>query len=276
MKTGIVDVGGGLRDIYGAGVLDFYLDQGISFDYGIGVSAGSANLASFFAGQRGRNYRFYTEFALRKEYISFRNWLKDRNYVNLNYGYGTLSNSDGEYPLDYAALQACKSDFVIVATDARTGKPHYFDRTDLKQDDYGPIKASSCVPAANRAYVVGGVPYYDGGLSDPIPFEMARRNGCEKVVIILTRPKDYRRTIDKDKFAARLIRRRYPNAAAALIRRAETYNAELDRAVELERQGEVLILAPDSIEGMKMLSGDKEQMERLYRKGYADAAAFCG
>lgn len=56
MKTGIVDVGGGLRGIYAAGVLDYCMDQGIHFDLGIGVSAGSANLASYAAGQRGRNY----------------------------------------------------------------------------------------------------------------------------------------------------------------------------------------------------------------------------
>ena len=56
MKTGIVDVGGGLRGIYAVGVLDYCMDQGIAFDLGIGVSAGSANLASYAAGQRGRNY----------------------------------------------------------------------------------------------------------------------------------------------------------------------------------------------------------------------------
>ena len=44
---GVIDVGGGLRGIYGAGVFDFCLDNNINFDYGIGVSAGSANIASF-------------------------------------------------------------------------------------------------------------------------------------------------------------------------------------------------------------------------------------
>ena len=73
MKLGVVDVGGGLRGIYAAGVLDYCMDQGIRFDLGVGVSAGSANLASYAAGQRGRNYRFYTEYAFRKEYMSIRN-----------------------------------------------------------------------------------------------------------------------------------------------------------------------------------------------------------
>ena len=50
MKIGVVDVGGGLRGIYAAGVLDYCMDQGVHFDLGIGVSAGSANLASYAAG----------------------------------------------------------------------------------------------------------------------------------------------------------------------------------------------------------------------------------
>ena len=67
-KLGIVDVGGGFRGIYAAGVLDYCLDNDITFDLGIGVSAGSANLASFAAKQARRNYQFYTEYALRKQY----------------------------------------------------------------------------------------------------------------------------------------------------------------------------------------------------------------
>ena len=125
MKTGLVDVGGGMRDIYGAGVLDYCIDQGIRFDCCIGVSAGSANVTSFLAGQRGRNYRFYTEYAFRKEYMSFGNWLRNRSYVGLDYIYGTLSNSDGEYPLDYERMVSGKEDLWIVAANALTGKPHY-------------------------------------------------------------------------------------------------------------------------------------------------------
>ena len=45
-KIGVIDVGGGLRGIYAAGVFDWCLENGVKFDYGIGISAGSANLAS--------------------------------------------------------------------------------------------------------------------------------------------------------------------------------------------------------------------------------------
>ena len=57
MKTALIDVGGGLRGVYAAGVLDYCLDEKIAFDLCIGISAGSANVAAYLAGQRGRNYR---------------------------------------------------------------------------------------------------------------------------------------------------------------------------------------------------------------------------
>ena len=68
MRTAVVDVGGGLRGVYATGVLDRCLEEGVRFDAGVGVSAGSANIASYLAGQKGRNYQFYAEYSSRKEY----------------------------------------------------------------------------------------------------------------------------------------------------------------------------------------------------------------
>lgn len=74
MKTGIIDVGGGLRGIYGAGVLDRCMEEGVRFDCCIGVSAGSANMSSYVAGQHGRNKPFYQDYSFRKEYMSVGIW----------------------------------------------------------------------------------------------------------------------------------------------------------------------------------------------------------
>lgn len=71
-KIGVIDVGGGLRGIYAAGVFDWCLENGVKFDYGIGISAGSANLASNLSGQRGRNYLFYEEYSMRGQYAAQR------------------------------------------------------------------------------------------------------------------------------------------------------------------------------------------------------------
>jgi len=77
-KIGVVDVGGGFRGIYAAGVLDYCMHKGIWFDLGIGVSAGSANLASYCAKQPMRNHKFYTEYGLRKEYAGLGNYIRSR------------------------------------------------------------------------------------------------------------------------------------------------------------------------------------------------------
>ena len=129
--TGIVDVGGGLRGIYGAGIFDYCMEQGIHFDYCIGVSAGSANVCSYIAGQKGRNYQFYTDYSFRKEYMSMKNLLRQGSYINMDYIYGELSNTGGENPLDYEKLKESDVELRVVATNAVTVKPLYFDKTDM-------------------------------------------------------------------------------------------------------------------------------------------------
>lgn len=270
--TGIVDVGGGMRGAYGAGIFDWCLDHNVTFDYLIGVSAGSANIASFLAGQKGRNYRFYTEYSFRKQYMSKRNLARKGSYLDLEYIYGDgLSNAGAEYPLDWEAVIHSGKIMKVVATDANTALPIYYDMTDMTQDDYGAIKGSSCVPVINKPYEWKGRKLFDGGLSDPIPFQKAVDEGCDKVVIILTRPKNYWRDSKKDIRSSRLMSGKYPIAAEALANRSVIYNNELRRALALEKEGKALILAPYSIDGMDTLTKDKTRVHRMYCLGLEDA-----
>lgn len=270
MKTAIIDVGGGLRGIYAAGVLDCCLEEGIHFDVGIGVSAGAANIASYLAGQKGRNYLFYTEYSTRKEYMSLRNFLFKKSYIDMDYVYGVLSNDDGENPLDFAAMAANPAAFIVVATNAETGKVRYFEKSDMAQNNYDVIKASCSIPLVCHPYSIDGVPYYDGALGDPIPIEKAFLMGCDKVVLILTKPRDFRRTPDKDRKLAAGIRKKYPLAAAQMEQRAAHYNAALDLAESYAKQGKLLIVAPDDTCGMDTLTRNSEAMKRFYEKGLHD------
>ena len=263
-----------MRGIYGAGVFDYCMDHGISFDTCVGVSAGAANILSYSAGQRGRNYMFYLEYAFRKEYMGAGNFARKRSYINLDYIYGTLSNSDGEYPLDYPAVIRSRKKIRIVATDALTGRARYFGLRDMAQDRYDPVKASCCVPVVNQPYVIDGIPYFDGGLSDPIPVNYAFKQGCDKVVLILTRPKDAYRVSKTDTRMSAFLRRKYPVSAYRLSHRAQTYNTQLDLAKRYEKHGHVLIVAPKSIEGMKTLTKDRSAMEFMYQEGYNDGQAI--
>ena len=268
MKTAIIDVGGGMRGIYAAGVLDCCLDEHIRFDRGIGISAGSANLSSFFAGQRGRNKQFYIEYSFRKEYMGMHNFLMRKSFLDLDYIYGTLSNSDGENPLDYPALAANPAEFYVLACNALTGETKCFGKEDIAQDRYDVLKASSAIPFVCKPYVIGGIPYYDGALGDTIPIDLAL--DCDKIVLILTKPRYVLRTSGKDSFFAKRIEKQYPRAAECLRTRAERYNAGVTKAIELEKAGKVLIVAPEDTEGVDTLTRDKEAFERLYTRGYTD------
>ena len=270
---GLIDVGGGTRGAFGAGVLDRCLDEGISFDYLIGVSAGSANQASFLAEQKGRNLRFYDGYAFRKEYMSLRLLLKTRQYLDLDYIYSTLTNSDGEDPLDYDTMMDKDVEWEIVATDARTGLAEYFPKQALKRDDYDVIKASCAVPGACKPYYVGGIPYFDGGIADPIPYERALEMGCDRLVIILTKPRtEWRKPKSKDTRIAPFIRRKYPKVAKRLELRYLKYNLALEEILKLEEEGKALIVSPDDMVGLKTLKLDHEQVNALYSRGYEGAA----
>ncbi len=271
-KIGVVDAGGGYRGIYAAGVLDYCLDHGIQFDLGIGVSAGSANLISYAAGQARRNYHFYAEYGLRKEYAGFKNFLFKRSFVDLDYVYGTLSNSDGENPLDYAAAVKSPMEFFAVATEAVTGDAKYFDMSYISQDDYSVMKASSAIPFVCHPYPVGDTLYYDGALADPIPIEKAFLMGCNKVVVLLTLPEDTLHTPDRDMKLAARIRKKYPLAAEKLTQRAKRYNEGVTLSKSYAEDGKALIVAPDDTCGVSTLSRDADALRRLYEKGYRDGA----
>lgn len=204
MKIGFVDVGGGTRGIYGAGVFDKFLEEGITCDYFIGVSAGAANGASFLAGQVYRNYRFYNDYAFRKDYMSLRNFIKDGSYINLEYIYSYLTNSDG-------------------------------------------------------------------GIADPIPYKRALKAGCDKLVVILTRPKNDFRLPKDDLRIYRLLKRSYPNTAEVCKKRADRYNKCLKEILKLEKENKLLIIAPRSIGRLKTLSQDHAQLDKLYHMGLEDA-----
>ena len=273
-RTAMIDVGGGFRAIYGAGVMDRMMEDHVHVDHCYGVSAGSANMVSYISGQHGRSHTFYTQYAFRKQYVSFDSYIKNHNYANLDYVYGTLSNHDGENPVDYEAFEKNPTGFTVVACNADDGSTKYFDKSDVSYDNFDIMKASSAVPVACEPYVIDGVPYYDGGIADPIPVQKAIDDGYDRIVVILTRPKDTVRQQKKDVGPATILKRMHPQAAEKLMNRYQTYNDEVALAKEYEQDGRVLILAPESMYGLDTLSKSFEGLERMYRAGYAAAEAI--
>ena len=270
--VGIIDVGGANRAVFADGVLDRMQDEKIILDYFIGVSAGAANGCSYLAGQRGRNLEFYTKYNFSSKSIGLLAWLKTRgSFIDLDYIYGKLSNHDGKSPLDYDAMIASPTRFKIVATDSETAEPVYFDKSDMRQDDYRVICASSCDPEVCKPYPYKGRKYFDGYVSDPLPVERALADGCDRLIVILTLPKTHMRS-DRSflKKAEKL--KQYPAVSAKLAKGADIYNNSLKKCLELEASGKALILYPEHNQ-LHPLEKDKSKIEALYQEGCAIGVA---
>ena len=269
-KIGLLLEGGGMKCAYGAGVLDRFIEENITFDYVIGVSAGSANGASFMAGQHGRNKRFYTEFIDDPNYMGFSAFLRGGELFGIRYIYANLSNHDGAAPLDFPKILENPAEYYIVATNAATGKPEYFTKSDMKQDDYRAIMCSSAIPAACRPVEFKGNYYFDGGVTDPIPVQKMLDDGCEKIVAIMSKPRNFHRSPEKFKALYTIKCRKFPETVKALNRRHVVYTAEQRQLYRLEKEGKAFIYTvPENIK-MGTFSADKATQELLYNCGVED------
>ena len=269
---GIVDVGGGMRGVFAAGILDYCLDNNISFDSAIGVSAGASNLAVYISKQRGRMLRFYRDYSQRSAYMGFKNYLTTGSFLGLNYMFHTLADEGGEDPFDYDTFFKNTIPFEVVATDAISGKAHYFSRSEIEVNNCDILAASANLPGVDKAYFYKGRPYFDGALSDPIPYKRLFDKGCDKVVVILTRPIEKRRETSSDKIYVRLMGSKYPLAREALANRAETYNKSIDQMHSYIASGRLIVLSPDDTCGVTTVKRKREDITALYNKGYKEGS----
>ena len=264
-KTGLVVEGGGMKCAYCAGVLDQFLEHGITFDYCIGVSAGAASVASYLAGQKGRNLRFYTEYIDDPWYFGVRSFLKNGDLFNLKYIYGDLTNSGGRDPLDLEALKKNPAEYEIVATCAETGEGVYFSKDDLIQDDYRHVMASCAIPAVCRPVEIDGRHYYDGGLADSIPMQRALDRGCDKLVVIASKSRKFVKTPEKFRMMYTLMCRKYPKAVKALNDRYLTYRRQQKLMFDLEKAGTAFLFTPETDRKI-----NREVNQHMYDLGVQD------
>jgi predicted patatin/cPLA2 family phospholipase len=268
-KLGLVAEGGGMRGIYGTGVLDTFLRAGLRFDYAIAVSSGAANMASFLSEQPMRNYRFYTQYAMDRRYMSLRNFLKTGSFFGMDFIYDRLTNEID--PVDYDTLLNTKTELRVVATDAQTAAPVYFDNSAITRGDCRVLKASCAIPLFCRPVEVAGTLYFDGGVADPIPVKKAVAEGCDRLVAILTKPRGYEKKPESLRRVYSRALRHYPAIVHALDERHRVYMESLAFLRGLERQGKARILAPSSKIRANVATKKKDVLEALYEMGMRDA-----
>lgn len=273
MKTGLVLEGGAFRTIFSSGACDGLLAADIMPDYCVGVSAGIAYGVSYISKQSGRNLEILTHYANDKRYMGVNNLLRPGNhrcYFGLQFTYDTIPNE--LIPFDYETFAAFPGEVEAVVTNMDTGKAEYLPVP--KQDEHFELLQATCaLPFLFPVYHINGKPYMDGGAADAIPYDHAVEKGCDRVVVILTRERSYIRKQESLQPLIDRFYRKYPKFCDTMRRRADDYNACRGRLFRLEREGKVLIIAPECTRGFSRTERDVEKIKALYQDGYQQAVA---
>ena len=152
---------------------------------------------------------------------------------------------------------------------AKTGKAEYIDGHTIDRH-CTVLKATCAIPIVFPAIKIGENEYFDGGIADSIPVKKAIEDGNKKLLIILTRPKGYKKTLNfSTRFAAQVVSRKYPLLKDALLSRHINYNETLDYIDKLEKEGKALVLRPTEEVIIDSMEKDLDKIQRIYDYGYA-------
>ncbi len=270
-QVGLVLEGGGMRGVYTAGILEFFLEQQLFFPYVIGVSAGACNAASYLSKQKGRNKTVTIQYASDPRYISWKNYLKNRQFFGMDFIFDEIPNK--HVPYDYEAFYQNPSEFVVGTTDCYTGESVYYKKEDYGKELLTVLRASSSLPFIAPEIRYKNRILLDGGISDPIPIKKAQEDGFDKNVVVLTRNEGYLKKPSKFHF---LVDRKYPEYSGlqkALRSRYKIYNNTAAYLEEEERKGKVLIIRPTQPLKVGRMERNPSRLEELYHQGYEDAKA---
>ncbi len=264
---GIILEGGTFRPIFSAGVMDALLDNDIMFSYCIGVSAGICNGFSYVSRQKGRNLKILVNHRNDKRYIGRRNFLKCRSLFGLDFIYDEIPNK--LYPFDWDTFQKFKGTVLVGVTNARTGKSEYLDGK-TSDSKCTMLRATCAIPLYFPAIEWNEQKYYDGGLADPIPIKKAIHDGNQKNLIVLTRPKDYKKEYGRENdVVIRMIRKKYPELENVIKNRHKIYNETVAFCEKLEKEEKAVILRPEH--PLKSMEKNTDILTENYQHGYVTA-----
>lgn len=267
MNTGLVLEGGAMRGMYTAGVLDVFMENGITFDSVIGVSAGAIAGCSYVSGQRERTIRYNVKYCRDKQMMSFYSLLTTGDLVGTQFCYHEIPERLD--PFDNEAFQASPMVFYVTCTNLETGEPEYIRLNDMHaQVDY--MRASASMPYVSHIVDMEGKKLLDGGCSDSIPVRKFMELGYGRNVVVLTRPAGYRKAPEKTSLAP-VFYRKYPNFVRLLQNRAANYNRQVEDIQALEREGKIFVIRPETPLEIGRMCHDPEIILKAYRRGRADA-----
>jgi predicted patatin/cPLA2 family phospholipase len=270
-QAGLVLEGGGMKGVYTAGVLDFFLDKGLEFSSVYGVSAGACHMTSYLSKQRGRALDISIDYLKSRKYCSVESLLTTGDLFNVQTAYHLVP--DYLNPFDYEAFKKYEGRAYAVATDIEAGTPVYFRIRDVKKD-MDAIRASASLPLVSRNVRIGNHLYLDGGISDAIPIRKSILDGNSKNVVVLTKEEGFVRQPTTQLPLLKMRYFRYPKVAELMAERHITYNNTMDYLYDQQKNGQAFVIRPAEKSNVGRIEKDEDKLKTLYKQGYADAEAL--
>ncbi|MCM3738087.1 patatin family protein [Bacillus cytotoxicus] len=268
-NTGLVLEGGGMRGVYTAGVLEYFMENDLHFPYVIGVSAGACNAASYLSRQKERNKTVNIEYVTHPRYLSYKNFWKKRQLFDMDFIFHEIPLQ--HVPFDFETYFNTEQQFLVGTTDCETGQPVYFEKGRSQEDSLMVLQASSSLPFVAPVVEFGGKKLLDGGISDPIPVRKAQEDGYRKSVVILTRNKGYMKKKSRFGWVAGKVYKNYPNLVNTMLTRYEVYNETLHYIEKEEAAGNIFVIRPTEQLQVDRMEKDPDKLQRLYEQGFKDA-----
>lgn len=257
--------GGAFRGMYNQGAMDAFMKHGLNFGCVIGVSAGALAGMNYVSGQIGRSARANLGSRHDRNYIGTGAFKRAHSLINLDF---LLNDYEDIEPFNFERFDSDLQRFVVVATNCETGEAEYFEKGKC-EDIISAIKASASMPFISPMVTIGEGQYLDGGCACKIPIDWALNEGFEKIVVIRTRPRSFRKK-RKVKNSAKRFYRNHPAFAEKLDASNRDYDEICDKLDELEASGRIFVLAPENPVNVSRVEGNMDKLGNLYWTGYHD------
>lgn len=267
MKVGLVLEGGAMRGMYTAGVLDVFLDKNIKVDGIIGVSAGVLFGVNYCSKQRGRAIRYNKKYCRNKNYMSLYSLLTTGNLINKQFAFYDVPLKHDVFDID--EYKKSKTKFYATVTNIETGLAEYIKLDDIiKQMEV--LRATGAMPYVSEIVEYEGKKYLDGALADSIPIDKCMDMGYDKIIVVLTKPKHYRKK-KRAGWLAKLVYGKYPKLVEAINTRYKQYNNTMERLEKLEDEGKIFVFRPSRKVDMSRVEKDPDKLQEMYDLGINDA-----
>lgn len=266
-KTSLVLEGGGLRGAYTAGALTWLIDNDVHFDNGYGISTGAGYLVNYLLENKKNLFDFSIECVADKRVVFAPAILRCGKIVDYDYLYDHIITKERHF--DMSDIKNAKMNGFIGLYDLELGKTIYVP---VQTSDLDTLKASTSLPILGKTVTVNGRKMLDGGITEMIPIKQSIEDGCNRHLIIATKPQGYVRKPAKKPIIKlmKALYPKYPQLYKDYNVRHLNYVDQIGIIKDLENKGDALYIYPSKPSKVTRLSGSREDLIDLFNLGYSD------